>query len=166
VAVTVTVPETVNALAGESTDRVPLVCAVMPVKVSVSLSVKVIGVTATWIIRLWESAPLVPVTFTLYRPVGVLVVVEMVRVELPPQGTQLILGGPIDRVRPAGVLAAVRLTVPGNPLMAFADMVDVPEEPLAMLRSTGLAVRAKSTTFTVRETVCHRVPLVALAATV
>jgi hypothetical protein len=95
----------------------------------------------------------------------VVLVVEMVRVELPPQGTQLILGGPIDRVRPEGVLADVRLTVPGKPLIAFADMVDVPEEPLAMLRLTGLAVRAKSTTFTVRETVCHRVLLVAFTVT-
>jgi hypothetical protein len=58
---TVADPETVKVLEGESSERLPVVVTVTPVKVVVLLMLKVMGVVAALTIVLCDSGPLVPV---------------------------------------------------------------------------------------------------------
>lgn len=64
VAKTDTAPETVAWLEGASTERVPLVTTLTPVKTVFDVISKLIGVTSRFIETLWDCEPLVAVTVT------------------------------------------------------------------------------------------------------
>lgn len=84
-----------------------------------------------------DSAPLLPVTWTVNVPVEFVVIV---RVAVP---APLMLAGFTTAPIPAE-LTVVKETVPENPLNPVTVMVDVAKEPAGMLRLLGLAVTAKS----------------------
>lgn len=80
---------------------------------------------------------------TVYVPVAVDDVVEIVRVELPdPPGTLVMereTRGPV-----LGETLAARLTVPAKPLIAATEIVEAPFAPGMMATDAGLAVNVKS----------------------
>jgi hypothetical protein len=99
--------------------------------------------TVTWMVTLCEIEPLAPVTVTVYVPEGVVLDVNMVRVEdaTPPEERAMFVGLSVA-VGPAGEMAAERLTVPAKPLRLVSVMVEDPVDPAVMLRLFGLAVTA------------------------
>lgn len=76
------VPDRTRLVEGESTERVPLVVTVTPVKLPELPTDTVMGVTAAVKLVLWDSPPPVPVTLIVYSPVGVWELERTVRVEL------------------------------------------------------------------------------------
>jgi hypothetical protein len=89
----------------------------------------------------WE--PLAPVTVTVNE-----LAAEAVhdRVEAPDVVVLVseTLAGLSVQVSPVdGEIAVVKATVPTNPLVAATVMVEVPDEPTAMLTAVGLAVKVK-----------------------
>ncbi len=90
----------------------------------------------------------------------------MVRVEVPPQPVTVTLLGLTDAVGPLfGIIVVVRLAVPVKPSIGAIVTVAEIELPLWTARIAG-AKTSKSSTFTVTETVCDLVPLVAVTVTV
>ena len=76
-------------------------------------------------------------------PVGVLVVVETVKVEDPAPVTEVGLN---EHVVPDGQPVTLRPTVPVNPLMAAIDTVELPDEPRVIVKDVGLREIEKSGT--------------------
>lgn len=73
------------------------------------------------------------------------VVVEIVRIEVPLlPGERVIVELLRDRLGPAGDAVAARLIVPTNPWIDDARIVDVPEEPCAIVRLPGSRLIEKS----------------------
>jgi hypothetical protein len=90
-----------------------------------------------------EREPLAPVTATVNE-----LAAEAVhdRVEAPDVVVLVseTLAGLSVQVSPVdGEIAVVKATVPTNPLVAATVMVEVPDEPTAMLTAVGLAVKVK-----------------------
>jgi len=93
---------------------------------------------------LWDSDPLVAVTFTLYMPGAALADVTF-KVELPDpleasvtvEGARLVAG-------PVGETETAMVTVPVNELRLVAVIVDIVEDPWGMVDEVGLAERLKS----------------------
>ena len=145
VAVTVAVPDTVKTLEGESIENVPVVLTLTPVKFSLSLMDHVTGVMATWRTVLCDRPPLVPVTLTLYKPEASVLEGATVRTELqehPAVGvTEL---GVKKTVSPEGVVVAERLMTLENPPKLLRMMLDVPWDPRATAKSTGVDAIEKS----------------------
>jgi len=104
----------------------------------VGLAAIVKSCTVTVTVAEWDSVPLVPVTVTV-NVAAVVPVQERVEVPEPP----VILVGLRVHVRPAGVTADVRATVPVNPLIGATVIVDVPVAPARAETLVGLAVIVK-----------------------
>jgi hypothetical protein len=85
------------------------------------------GGTVTDIGTLWLSKPEVPVTVMVYVPVGVLKVVETVRVRLPEAAG---IVGALRLAESPATLGTTELTatLPEKPLRGVDEIVDVPEE--------------------------------------
>lgn len=91
-----------------------------------------------------ETVPLVALTVTLKEPAkfaGTLTVSAEA-----PEGGSARLVGLSAAVGPVVKTVAVRETEPLNPANGVTVIVDVPDEPEAMLRYIGLAATAKSAT--------------------
>ena len=95
--------------------------------------------------------------------------VETIRIESPdPPLVRVIAVGLKEAVGPLlimGLTVTVRLTVALNPFRLVSVMLLVPEEPLRMLNTVGLALIVKSCTLIVSEIVAAKVlvkPVVAL----
>jgi len=111
----------------------------------------------------WINDPLVPVTVIVYVPVLVLLPTFIVRVEVPEVEIEV---GFRVAVNPDGAVAA-RETVPANPLRAVTFIVEVPEDPLLMLKDAGDAEIEKSGMVTCTDTliVCINDPLAPVTVT-
>jgi len=93
------------------------------------------AVTVTVTVAVWDSAPLDPVTVTVYVPEGVAAVVPIVRVEVTDvPSVRMILVGANVKVMPvaAGDTVADGATLPVNPRL-LAVMVDVADPPATKL---------------------------------
>lgn len=85
------------------------------------------------------------VTLTLYNPVIVVVEVETVNTELHEQpAVRLPDAGLNERVRPDGLLTAVKLMVPEKPFKLLTTVLKVPDDPLGTAMSPGLDATEKS----------------------
>ena len=131
--------------------------------------------TVTVTVVVWLNVPLVPFTVTVYVPLLVLLATVIVSVDFPEVeievGLKLV-------VKPVGALAD-SVTVPVNPLRAVIVIVEVPRDPLLMLKDAGDAEIEKSGDVTctvtlmvwlndpsVPVTATEYVPLLALLGTV
>ena len=84
--------------------------------------------------------PLVAVMVIWYDPVGVVDVVESVRVEVPvPPDTRVIVTGFVDTDGPVGETEIARFTVPANPRLVKV-IVDVADDPGLTTSPLGFAV--------------------------
>jgi hypothetical protein len=123
----------------------------------------------------WLNDPLVPVTVTVYVPILALLATVIVSVDFPE--VEIEVGFRLV-VNPVGAVAD-SATVPVNPLRAVTVIVEVPRDPLLMLKDEGDAEIEKSGEVTctvtlmvwlndplVPVTVTEYVPLLALLGTV
>ena len=89
--------------------------------------------------------PPVPVTVTVKVP-GAEEVQDRVEAPVPPPPSVILVDDRVQ-VRPVdGEVAAVRVTVPANPLRLATVMPEFPDPPEGKLRVVGLAVTVKSWT--------------------
>jgi len=96
--------------------------------------------TVTVTVVVWLNVPLVPFTVTLYVPLLVLLATVIVSVDFPEVEIEV---GLKLAVKPVGALAD-SMTMPVNPLRAVIVIVEVPRDPLLMLRDAGDAEIEKS----------------------
>ena len=110
-------------------------------------------------VAVFTSEPLVPFTVSVYVPVGVLVAVRTVRVELPEPVTEVGLNEPVEF---AGRPLTLKVTTPLNPPAAVTVAVYVVLEPRLTLCDEGDTVSMKVGFVTTRVTVvvCVKPPLV------
>ena len=88
----------------------------------------------------WDSAPLVPVTVTVYIPA----MPEHERVDVPEP---VALGGVRVQVSPiVGLMLDAMFTIPLKPLRAVTVIVEVPETPALTVTVVGFAEMVKSWT--------------------
>jgi len=112
----------------------------------------------------WDSAPLVPVTVTVYVPAGP----EHDRVDVWDAPRTMLVGLRVH-VKPAGETVDVNATVPVKPLTGATVIVEVAVAPARAVTLVGLAVTVKSAAApTVTATVAEweSVPLVPVTVTV
>ena len=113
------------------------------IKVLLAVIVKspaVTCVTLAEIVAECERVPLVPVTVTAKEPA----MDELrVQVEVPETPRDMVVGLQVV-VRPDGLTAAVKLTVPVNPFTLATFIVTVAEEPTVKVTLDGLAEIVKS----------------------
>ena len=113
------------------------------IKVLLAVIVKspaVTCVTLAEIVAECERVPLVPVTVTAKEPA----MDELrVQVEVPETPRDMVVGLQVV-VRPDGLTAAVKLTVPVNPFTLATLIVTVAEEPTVKVTLDGLAEIVKS----------------------
>src|SRR5580700_8268457 len=123
-------------------------------------------VTTNVTVAVCVSEPLVPVIVKVALPVGVLLVVVTVSVEVPDPLTD---EGENDGVAPLGSPLALRLTAPLNPLMAPTFTVYVAVPPGFTENELGAAETEKSggpVTFSVTVAVWLCAPLVPVIVTI
>jgi len=113
------------------------------IKVLLAVIVKspvVTCVTLAEIAAEWERVPLVPVTVTAKEPA-----MDELRVQVEAHETprEMVVGLQVA-VRPDGLTAAVKLTVPVNPFTLATLIVTVAEEPTVKVTLDGLAEIVKS----------------------
>ena len=96
--------------------------------------------TVTLTVVVWLNVPLLPVTVIVYVPVLVLLDTVIVSVDVPEVvidvGLRLV-------VSPFGAVEESE-TAPVNPLRGFTVIVEVPEDPLLMVKDVGEAETEKS----------------------
>jgi hypothetical protein len=130
----------------------------------------------TVIVTVCDSPPLDPVRVTVYVPGAVSREVENVKIAEPVlcgaretnEVLNVTVGGDCESpaVKLAGLMLAVKLTAPENPLMLARVRLELPDEPIGTLIEVGTGTRLKSTTYAVRLVERTRVPLVPITATV
>ena len=94
-----------------------------------------------------DNVPLVADTVAVYTPSGVVLEVEIVRVELadPSAENRMLVGFKLT-TGPVGKTEAVKLTLPTNPPRLVTVIVEAPIEPCASVREEGLDANPKSWT--------------------
>src|SRR2546427_13197567 len=93
-----------------------------------------------------DSEPLVPVTVSVYAPIGVLCNALTLSIEVPcPPDVKVTDEVLSDVFGPdVGETTVERFMVPANPFILVRDIVDPAEEPLEMVIADGPAVIPKS----------------------
>jgi len=128
------------------------------------------ALTVTVILTVWLNVPLVPVTVSVYVPVGVEAPTEIVRVDVaePPEGGVTEVGLKV-LVVPVGRPEIERLTAELKPLKDVIVIVEVPEAPCVIVKDDGEADIVKSgaaVTVRLTLTVWVSVPLVPVTVSV
>src|SRR3989442_15375627 len=127
---TKTEPDTVPAVAGASTDRLPEVWAVTLPRLLEPFIGMVIGVTSKRTRRLCHCNPLVPVRLALYEPTGTPdgALMTTPRTDVFP-AESVTLAGMLAKRR-LGVVEAWKFTDPVNPLILARVTFHVMRDPL------------------------------------